>query len=180
MSSRILRGAITGEYKLHIGRPDCVIGQSFGWREDDSGQKTPGSCNQQLAWYINKYFADLPLFLQWEIARAYTARFEPGQIELSVGENEAYIDTVEVLSREIASLRQLGLSRPAVVAHPHHINRVLATAQKLAPDMQFFVYPDLGSITFDPLSAQPSVRNRLRWVLHELVAYPILKIKGSI
>jgi len=134
-----------------------IIALSFG--QGRSG--TPGASNEALARVVasldEKY--NLPIVAQWEIADCIPERMA-SPLDLVVRNHRQageYLDTVEVLVQAKEHCQNSGFTKVVIVAHPDHLPRAMAMAQKLGLET---VAADTKKVPYDPDSVQEWTRSR--------------------
>ena len=178
----IIAQAWSGKYKAseNLGKPDCALGFSFGYRGKQRATR-PGLSNQDLANVLLKHHADLPKILQFEIADAYVEaegknadsieRITKHRVE------GKYLDTREVAVQAKAIMEQHGWKTALLVAHPYHMPRVQAVCNQL--DIQWVATPEeRGAVEFDPQSSQGWTRDLDAWRGYEPMAIMFYRLKG--
>jgi hypothetical protein len=179
---REVAAAITGNYPIldAEGKPDCVIGRSFGWHEVD-GQHTSGKINYLLAGYIAEHAdPNVPWLLQSEIAQALPPDCQPAYlftIRTPETPGEEYLDSWGVLQQAYSAMAVEKCNRPLIVAQAHHVGRVAAQAARIG--MTPVVRSGLPR-EFDRHSAQWWTRSRLRWASREVPGLLFLRCHGLV
>ena len=171
---KTLVAAVTGKYadRGNVLDADCVIGHSFGSRDDG-----PGIVNQLLAEYIINYtHSDLPLIVQQEIAQALVgsdrmpAHIISGNPSSLLGSG---LDSWTVTSEAKRYMQENGLSRPILVAQAYHIGRVCLETEKQG--IAEVIVPRNLPKEFDPLSSQKWTTHRYAWAGREVLGLAYLK-----
>ncbi len=170
-----ITAAVLGNYapRGNISEADCIIGQSFGAREQE-----PGYVNELLAAYITSLSAriDVPLLVQQEITSALPqsaprpALVIEGRPSTSTGSE---LDSWEVLRQSHNYMKEHGLERPLLVAQAFHIGRV--TLQAIKQGMEDPIVPPNLPREFDRESSQLWTRCAALWVPRELAGMIYLK-----
>ncbi len=183
MARRVYREVAAGGYTVTGGKPDCVVGFSFGFRKE--GDKIlPGLANQALAQWLTKY-GNIPKILQFEIADAYEA-LDPdirNDWIMRVEEHRvkgAYLDTREAAEQARLYMQMHGFANPLVIAHPAHVPRCRATLNKLGFEAITGIISLDETALWDPESVQWQTHSFREWKRYELAACILYGYKGWI
>lgn len=160
---------------VNLRTADAVLGQAFGLR----GILDPGESNRALAAVALELHRShgLPLILQWEIADAMpmntlvVAKVEGHRV------SGQYLDTREVLLQAHSACRRNGWNRVVIVAHPHHMWRVVRMVEKLGLTP---IIPDVRSVPYDSKSMQWWTRTVYFWVPREIATRLYCFMRGWI
>lgn len=180
---QVLQQARTGQFEFcgDEADADCVLGQSFGMRQMPNGDVDPGYSNRILASAISTRprLRALPKILQFEIADCLSISTRDNPLFLRVGDPSSYVNTREVLTEEVQLMKNWGLRRPILVAHPYHVGRCAAVARKLgiSPIVPFWL---TEAAIFDPNSSQPWTRDPKSWYRKERFVILYFKLRGWI
>lgn len=152
---------------------DCVVALAFGCRIDEHGRLVPGPCNDYLAARVHAVRADRPVIAQCEIDDALCA-YGVGRgaehVIRAARRAHQYLDTRECLMQMRSVMAANGWNTPAVVAHPHHLPRVLAVLAALGVDG--IPVPGVQAI-WDHRSGQCWTRGPVRWAVRESLAIAV-------
>ncbi len=156
-------------------RVASVLAFTFGNRMLAHGHRAPGPVNQALADVVTTLHerTGARIFAQWEIAAALAGRV-PAELVTAINPGRdargepLYLSTSGVLE-EIARLAEpRSLGCVGVVAFADHLYRCVATARRLG----FDAYAPEGMVmpqTYDPRSGQAWCRDRLAYLLHDIM-----------
>ncbi|MBI4664519.1 MAG: hypothetical protein HY735_37475 [Verrucomicrobia bacterium] len=156
-----------------------ILALAFGYREDQNGYVTPGPVNHQLAnLTVNLWRqARCPVYAQWEIAKAIGPRIPSNHVKPiypavdTASGVKKYLSTYGVIA-QVKKLvkRPASLGKVLIVAHRDHALRCVRTARRLGFKNSFT--PPVGQlpVNYDPKSAQPWTRNRLAYILHDILS----------
>jgi len=149
------------EYIPHgdVSKADCVIGFSFGYRQEKE-RIIPGKTNEQLARFIENNFSSLPLILQFEINDALQERVTDLIIKESRQKGE-YLNSREIALQALEFMEVKRWKSAVIVTHPAMEARNDAICRKLG--MMTILPSGLEAIEYDMESAQPWTRNRISW-----------------
>jgi hypothetical protein len=164
-----------------ILRPDCVIALAFGYRRTH-GKIIPGPSNEALAEVVHEKYSGLPKILQFEVADAFAKHDNEPILRIEQHRTGAYMDTREVLVQASELCKKSGWETAALVAHPSHLPRVRACAEKLGLRVSTDQIDEMQGldIPYDPQSDQSWTRSRWRMQLHEVLANGLYKALGHI
>ena len=147
-----------------------IFAFTFGNRMLDNGNRDPGPVNEALAEATVALHrtTGAPIFAQWEVAAAIGGRVAP-VTAINPRRDErgepVYLSTGGVVE-EIA---RLGAEGPVgIVAFADHLYRAVTTARRYG----FDAYAPEGAAmpaTYDPQSGQPWCRNRMAYLLHDIM-----------
>ena len=162
----------------NLSSPDIIFGFSFGLK------KGAGSVNYGLGQSI----IDIRDYYDFDIPAIVQERMAPCLDDLSVanyhaiGRDSDYdwrLESHDILELSIEKAREEGLSigRVVYVAHPAHVQRVMDCGVKLALNGYPFVSSRVQWSENDP---ERWVRSEKIWVMREIVARMLYKMKGYI
>ncbi len=143
----------------NIENLDCVIGFSFGYRED-KGSIIPGKTNEQLARFIENTFLRTPLILQFEINDALQHRVADLVISKSRQKGE-YLNSREIALQAFEFMNEKGWKSAAIVTHPAMVARNDAICHKIG--IETLLPIGLDVIEYDMESVQPWTCNKDAW-----------------
>lgn len=173
-----LFASVNGKYTAR-GNPleaDCVIGQSFGAREQG-----PGYVNELLAEFVVKNCAnDLPLLVQTEIAQALPTEVNPVLVVEGVPSTKSggELDSWAVLEQCHEYMQAHNLQRPLLVAQAFHVGRVAVQARKQG--INGVIVPQGLPREFDPESLQKWTTSQAEWAKRELPGLVYLAFTGKL
>ncbi len=160
---------------IAVARIRTIIGFTFGNRMMANANRVPGPVNEALAEVAMALHAETnaPVYAQWEVAEPAAARLPPGTVipihpgRDALGE-PVYLSTGGVLEEIARRVDPAALGAVGIVAFADHMHRCVATARRLG----FDAYAPEGLAmprAYDPQSGQPWCRNRLAYLLHDLM-----------
>jgi hypothetical protein len=158
-----------------VARITHIFGFTFGNRMAPNANRVPGPVNEALARVARALHTatSAPILAQWEVAEAAAAGLEEGVVTpIYPGRDErgepVYLSTGGVLE-EIARHRDpASFGVVGIVAFADHMARCVTTARRLG----FDAYAPEGvamPAEYDPLSGQAWCRDRLAYLLHDLM-----------
>ena len=158
-----------------------IIAFSFGQRA-----KEPSVINRKLAGIVKRIAAELAwnstrwfAAAQWEVALQMEADGPVADCTIGLPKGEDYIDTQYVLSQGLAFLRERGVSKVILVAHPLHLF-VIKLFIKLGlwntDGFTFIDYP-MGSVGFDSSKENTQWWTRSWWQFLTYLVAMTLKLK---
>lgn len=156
-------------------RITTIVGFTFGNRMLPNGNREPGPVNIALAEVVAALHqkTGARVFAQWEVAEALHSRVDHDVVTAINPGRDArgepvYLSTSGVLDEIARQAAPQSLGCVAVVAFADHMFRCVATARRL----RFDAYAPAGLAmpgTYDPQSGQAWCRNRLAYLLHDIM-----------
>ncbi|HEX8762767.1 MAG TPA: hypothetical protein VF733_03325 [Candidatus Saccharimonadales bacterium] len=183
----ILRSAL-GRYEP-MGFPeyaDCVIGHSFGTNIG------PAGVNAALAGVIAKHAQDKPIIVDEVLANAFSAdQRAPDLIVTAKTEEDVLVEerVSTTFGRGVGTwgtllaakdfMQENQLERPLMVAHAHHVGRIVMQGEHKDMQMSSIVLGNLPR-QFDRDSAQWWTRSVALWLLREIPGAKMLRAQGKL
>jgi len=150
---------------------------AFGANRKGAGD-SPGQSNMAIARIVNELWQTkhLPIIAQREVAEALAElRLPKPDLVISEAAGQFHIDSHEVLRRAWIYSRARTLRHAVIVAHPAHILRCKAVAERMGFKVKL---PDVSSVPYEPSSKQWWTRNPLAFLIWELFARISWRKKG--
>ncbi|MFH0952463.1 MAG: hypothetical protein V1838_04780 [Patescibacteria group bacterium] len=151
---------------------EVVMALSFGRRRQE-----PGIVNVMMTETIShlstKY--QLPVIAQAEIADCLSNLEVAGVVRRCL--DGRYLDTHEVVRQMAAICRRYGWKRAVIVAHPHHLWRVVKVAEKFGLKL---IIPNIGKIRYDSHSVQLWTRSAWLFIPREILVRWLYLIQKKI
>ncbi len=158
-----------------VGRIRHIFGFTFGNRMAPNANRVPGPVNEALADVACALHAATaaPILAQWEVAEAAAASLPEGVVTpIFPGRDErgepVYLSTGGVLEEIARGRDPASFGVVGVVAFADHMARCVTTARRLG----FDAYAPEGiamPAEYDTLSGQAWCRDRLAYLLHDLM-----------
>lgn len=160
---------------IPVARIRTIIGFTFGNRMMANANRVPGPVNEALADIAVALHGETKaaVYAQWEVAEPAAARLPSGSVipihpgRDALGE-PVYLSTGGVLEEIARRIDPATLGPVGIVAFADHMYRCVATARRLG----FDAYAPEGVAMprgYDPQSGQPWCRDRLAYLLHDLM-----------
>lgn len=160
---------------IPVARIGHVFGFTFGNRMAPNANRVPGPVNEALAGVacaLHRATA-APILAQWEVAEAAAASLPEGVVTpIYPGRDErgepVYLSTGGVLEEIARHRAPASFGVVGIVAFADHMARCVTTARRLG----FDAYAPEGvamPAEYDPLSGQAWCRDRLAYLLHDLM-----------
>lgn len=160
---------------IAVGKINAIIAFTFGNRMLPNGNREPGPVNEALADAVAALHqrTGARIFAQWEVAAALRGRVSVEHVTTINPARDArgepvYLSTSGVLEEIARRVSPLSLGCVGVVAFADHLYRCIATARRL----DFDAHAPAGvamPATYDPQSGQAWCRDRLAYLLHDLM-----------
>jgi hypothetical protein len=150
---------------IAVDRITTIIGFTFGNRMLPNGNREPGPVNEALAEVVAALHqkTGARVFAQWEVAAELQRR-----VSHDLRGEPVYLSTSGVLEEIARQTAPQSLGCVGVVAFADHVFRCVSTARHLG----FDAYAPAGLAmpdTYDPQSGQAWCRNRLAYLLHDIM-----------
>lgn len=159
---------------------DVIVVLAFGYVEEhgNGGRVIPGASNIYLAEFVASRQLSRPVIAQHELIEPLRrlAGVDPTFV-ISEATTGGYLDTYDFMAQASVILAKNKLKRPLVLAHPHHLPRVQAVANKLGIDA---TYEGGLQAVWEKHSAQRWTRGPLRWFIREVIAISVYRRRGYI
>ncbi len=171
-----LRGAILSQYEAQglVRDANCAIGLSFG----DSTHDT--SVNAYLAKFLGENAGDKPMIVDEALRDSFLDWMpEPALVIPCVMSSpfRSGRSTASNLRYAAGYMKENGLETGLLVVHRNLAGR--AAMQGAGVGLELVVPADLPG-GFDSQAKHIWPRSRSAWIAHELLAYPLLKLRGQL
>jgi hypothetical protein len=160
---------------IAVDRITTIIGFTFGNRMLPNGNREPGPVNEALAEVVAALHqkTGARVFARWEVAAELQRRVSHDLVTpINPGRDPrgepVYLSTSGVLEEIARQTAPQSLGCVGVVAFADHVFRCVSTARHLG----FDAYAPAGLAmpdTYDPQSGQAWCRNRLAYLLHDIM-----------
>jgi len=145
-----------------IEKGDCIVTLSFGRHKRNSGSSNIAI--SQLIDQSNSGKNTVPVIAQFEVAE----QVMHGVVMHRVGQwRDGYLPSWKVVDKIIAKMRELGVSRPILYAHPDHVWRI--KRHFLRHQIELIIPDNLSEVPYDRYSVQWWTRGPIRWRLREIL-----------
>ena len=171
---------------ISVRKIDTLVAFSFGNRILANGNRTPGPVNQSLADIAARLQLEtgVRVIAQWEIAEAIGPRVPASSLLSIFPARDAraepiYLSTQGVLD-EIKRIEghEPALGKVGIVAFSDHLYRCVSLSRRLGLDAYGLAEIKMPS-QYDPESGQPWCRNRIAYLLHDIMSRIEVRLLGG-
>lgn len=162
--------------ELKLSTADCIVGFSMGIRDSwDMG--TSNEFLSEIIWDLSERY-NLPIMIQWELGECdFNFDLPSNRIVRCHRVKGEYLDTFEVADQMQIELMYQPLTRPIVVAHPHHMWRCLKSMEKRGFQP---MAADTKNVPYDRQSAQGWTKDPILFVPREIAGRLTFTYQGRI